>query len=44
MCFLSELGNLAVQMELRLPLVCNTGAYDSMESMQMMEGIVDIYL
>ena len=31
-------------MGLRLPLVYNTGAYDSMESMQMMEGIVDIYM
>ena len=35
---------LAVQMGLRLPLVYNTGAYDSMESMRMMEGIVDIYM
>ncbi|MEC9423024.1 MAG: radical SAM protein, partial [Nitrospinota bacterium] len=35
---------LAVQMGLRLPLVYNTGAYDSMESMQMMEGIIDIYM
>jgi putative pyruvate formate lyase activating enzyme len=35
---------LAVQMGLRLPLVYNTGAYDSIESMKMMEGIVDIYM
>ncbi len=35
---------LAVQMGLRLPLVYNTGAYDSMESIRMMEGIVDIYM
>jgi putative pyruvate formate lyase activating enzyme len=35
---------LAVQMGLFLPLVYNTGAYDSMESMQMMEDIVDIYM
>ena len=35
---------LAVQMGLRLPLVYNTGAYDSMESMRMMEDIVDIYM
>ena len=35
---------LAVQMGLRLPLVYNTGAYDSMESMQMMEDIIDIYI
>ena len=35
---------LAVQMGLRLPLVYNTGAYDSMESMKMMEGVIDIYM
>ena len=35
---------LAVQMGLRLPLVYNTGAYDSIESVQMMRGIVDIYM
>lgn len=35
---------LAAQMGLRLPLVYNTGAYDSMESIQVMEGIVDIYM
>ncbi|GJL79070.1 MAG: hypothetical protein NPINA01_20590 [Nitrospinaceae bacterium] len=35
---------LAVQMGLRLPLVYNTGAYDSMDSMRLMEGIVDIYM
>ncbi len=35
---------LAVQMGLRLPLVYNTGAYDSLESIQLMDGIVDIYM
>jgi putative pyruvate formate lyase activating enzyme len=35
---------LAVQIGLRLPLVYNTGAYDSIESIQMMEGIIDIYM
>lgn len=35
---------LAVQMGLRLPLVYNTGAYDSMESLKLMEGVVDIYM
>ena len=35
---------LAVQMGLRLPLVYNTGAYDSLESIQLMEGVVDIYM
>ncbi|MFQ5443548.1 MAG: radical SAM protein, partial [Nitrospinales bacterium] len=34
----------AVEMGLRLPLVYNTGAYDSMDSMRLMEGIVDIYM
>jgi len=35
---------LAVQMGLRLPLVYNTGAYDSLDSIRMMDGIVDIYM
>ncbi len=35
---------LAVQMGLRLPLVYNTGAYDSMDSMLLMDGLVDIYM
>ena len=29
---------------LRLPLVYNTGAYDSLESLRLMDGIVDIYM
>ena len=29
---------------LRLPLVYNTGAYDSLESVRLMDGVVDIYL
>jgi putative pyruvate formate lyase activating enzyme len=35
---------LAVQMGLRLPIVYNTGAYDSMDSMRWMDGVVDIYM
>jgi putative pyruvate formate lyase activating enzyme len=35
---------IAVQRGLRLPLVYNTSAYDSLESIQWMEGIVDIYM
>jgi len=35
---------LAVQMGLRLPLVYNTGAYDSMDSLRLMDGVVDIYM
>ncbi len=34
----------AIQGGLRLPLVYNTGAYDSMESLSLLDGIVDIYM
>jgi putative pyruvate formate lyase activating enzyme len=34
----------AVEGGLRLPLVYNTGAYDSMESLELMDGVVDIYM
>lgn len=34
----------AVQLGLHIPLVYNTGAYDSMDSMRLMDGIVDIYM
>jgi putative pyruvate formate lyase activating enzyme len=35
---------IAVERGLRLPLVYNTSAYDSIESIQFMEGLVDIYM
>jgi putative pyruvate formate lyase activating enzyme len=35
---------LAVQAGLRLPIVYNTSAYDSMESLELLDGIVDIYM
>ncbi len=35
---------LAIEEGLRLPLVYNTGAYDSLESMKLMDGVVDIYM
>ncbi|MFQ5914756.1 MAG: radical SAM protein [Nitrospinota bacterium] len=35
---------LAVEGGLRLPIVYNTSAYDSLESMRHMDGIVDIYM
>ncbi|MCS6859931.1 MAG: hypothetical protein NZT92_06390 [Abditibacteriales bacterium] len=35
---------LAIQGGLRLPLVYNTSAYDSLESLRLMEGVVDIYM
>ena len=34
----------AVPMGLRLPLVYNTGSYDSIESLQALDGIISIYL
>jgi putative pyruvate formate lyase activating enzyme len=35
---------LAVAQGLRLPLVYNTSAYDSIASLQMMDGLIDIYM
>jgi putative pyruvate formate lyase activating enzyme len=35
---------LAIERGLRLPLVYNTGAYDSMESLALLDGLVDIYM
>jgi putative pyruvate formate lyase activating enzyme len=34
----------AVEQGLRLPLVYNTGAYDSLASIELMNGIVDVYM
>ena len=34
----------AVEGGLRLPLVYNTGAYDSLDSLELMDGLVDIYM
>jgi putative pyruvate formate lyase activating enzyme len=34
----------AVRLGLRLPLVYNTSAYDSLESLRLMEGVVDVYM
>lgn len=35
---------IAIRMGLRLPLVYNTGGYDSLEVVRKLEGVVDIYL
>ncbi|MBI1749883.1 MAG: radical SAM protein [Acidobacteria bacterium] len=35
---------LAVEGGLRLPLVYNTGAYDSLDSLALLDGVVDIYM
>jgi putative pyruvate formate lyase activating enzyme len=34
----------AIEQGLRLPLVYNTSAYDSMESLELLDGLVDIYM
>ncbi len=34
----------AVEMGLRLPLVYNTSAYDSLDSVELMRGVVDVYM
>ena len=35
---------IAAQQGLRLPIVYNTGGYDSLEALQLLNGIVDIYM
>jgi putative pyruvate formate lyase activating enzyme len=35
---------LAVDLGLRLPIVYNTSAYDSMHSLELLDGVVDIYM
>jgi len=35
---------IAVEEGLRLPLVYNTSAYDSLDSLELMEGLIDIYM
>jgi putative pyruvate formate lyase activating enzyme len=35
---------LAIESGLRLPLVYNTSAYDSLESIRLMDGVVDVYM
>ncbi len=36
--------NLAAEMGLRIPLVYNTSTYDSVESLNLLDGIIDIYM
>lgn len=35
---------IAAEAGLRLPLVYNTGGYDSLEALQLLDGVVDIYM
>lgn len=34
----------AVEAGLRLPIVYNTSAYDSMDSLKLLDGVIDIYM
>ena len=35
---------IAVEQGLRLPIVYNTSAYDSLESLRLLDGVIDIYM
>jgi putative pyruvate formate lyase activating enzyme len=39
-----EVLALAIERGLRLPVVCNTGAYDTVETLRLLEGLIDIYM
>ena len=41
---LAEALPLAIERGLRLPIVYNTSAYDAMESLELLDGVVDIYM
>ena len=34
----------AIELGLKIPLVYNTGTYDGMESLELMDGLIDIYM
>lgn len=36
--------SLAAERGLRLPLVCNTSGYDSLEALSLLDGVIDIYM
>ena len=44
MAFVLDALMIAVPRGLRLPLVCNTSGYESIEILRLLEGIVDVYL
>ncbi|MCU0573506.1 MAG: radical SAM protein [Syntrophobacteraceae bacterium] len=44
MAFVLDALMIAVPLGLRLPLVCNTSGYESIETLRLLEGIVDVYL
>ena len=39
-----EAVEIAAQAGLRLPLVYNTGGYDSLEALELLDGVIDIYM
>lgn len=44
MASILEALSLAAESGLRLPIVYNTGGYDSLEALKLLEGVVDIYM
>ncbi|MEE9521046.1 MAG: radical SAM protein [Dehalococcoidales bacterium] len=44
MPYILDALELAVSMGLHLPLVYNSGGYDSMETLKLLDGVVDIYM
>ncbi len=42
--YILEALELAVSMDLYLPLVYNSGGYDSVETLELLDGIIDIYM
>ena len=42
--YILEALELAVSQGLHLPLVYNSGGYDSLETLQLLDGVVDIYM
>jgi putative pyruvate formate lyase activating enzyme len=41
---IAEAVPIAIRMGLRLPIVYNTSAYDALDSIELMDGLVDIYM
>lgn len=39
-----EALDIAIEMGLRLPIVYNTGGYDSVETLKLLDGVIDIYM
>jgi len=44
MPYILDAMELAVSMGLHIPLVYNSGGYDSMETLELLDGVIDIYM